>query len=248
MTQSSTSYLQPFEKPFTVGHTLNHRLLANVDARCAPCASMCLIMTCLMFRASMPTTMRFCTFFTTYLAQPRNVRLIPVESIAVGFIMATRVIRHKWMPQFLRGARVQRSGFVNNYRAVRSRAHRNDDTSNKKKVSSPRREHHREKLETYHILTTQLPLTNSEPSGQNLEDKKKTPSVPDGSEHVKSLYPKTTSKPRTNKKQAKHQRFMCSSLTWNGIFIKLIISSTTKTFSASQRGVPYSMVGKNDST
>ena len=102
------------------GH--NHRLLANVDARCAPYASMCLIMACLMFRASMPTTMRFCIFFTTYLAQPRNVRLIPVESIAVVFIMAIRVIRHKWMPQFLRGARVQRCRFVNNYRAVRSRA------------------------------------------------------------------------------------------------------------------------------
>ena len=44
-----------------------------------------------------------------------------------------------------------------------NRAHRNDDTSNKKKsqftktCQCRRREHHREKLETYHILTTQLP-------------------------------------------------------------------------------------------
>ena len=71
-----------------------------------------------------------------------------------------------------------------------------------------------------HLDNTTSTLTNSEASGQNLEDRKKTPSVSHGSEHVKGLYPKTTSKPRTNKKQAKHQRFMCSSLTWNGISTK----------------------------
>ena len=108
------------------------------------------------------------------------------------------------------------------------RAQRNDDTSNKKKsVSSPRRVNvddvnitERETGDVPHLDNTTSTLTNSEASGQHLEDKKKTSSVSDGSEHVKGLYPKTTSKPRRKKKQAKHQRFMCSSLTWNGIFAK----------------------------
>ena len=142
-----SSYLHSFEKPFTVGHTLNHRLLANMDARCAPCASMCSIMACLMFRASMPTTMSF-----------------SYPSKALQWCSS-------WLSESSDTIGCRNSFEVHACKDVdlcttiepSDREHRNDDTSNKKKsqftktCQCRRREHHREKLETYHILTTPLP-------------------------------------------------------------------------------------------
>ena len=106
-----------FEKPFTVGHTLNHRLLANMDARCAPCASTCLIMACLMFRASMPTTMSF-----------------SYPSKALQWCSS-------WLSESSDTSGCRNSFEVHAYKDVdlcatiepSDRAHRNDDTSNKKK-------------------------------------------------------------------------------------------------------------------